>query len=269
MASPIKMCENGHNICGGCKERLPVCPSCRGLFITGRNIAMEKLAATAVYPCKYRQAGCEETFTVDNRDNHLAVCLFQSRECPFRKVSGVDCPWTGTLSDTVVHIYAGHNSETVAVPAHFRVQLLHFVIGNSYRKVVNYVGEMFYLTWKTEGDILIFGVLHFGSKNESNNFKYGIKIGSSDEYVAVTRKCHNYLEGCLNDIKASSCAVLHLFQIQGCIGEKGELSCEIEIGKWKLDGFVSEGMLETIPHFRAVCNSESNSGPRASAEEEG
>jgi hypothetical protein len=94
MASPIKMCENGHNVCGGCKERLSNCPFCRGMFIKGRNISLEKLAATAVYPCKNRQAGCEETLTADNRANHLAVCLFQSRECPFRKLSGVDCPWT-------------------------------------------------------------------------------------------------------------------------------------------------------------------------------
>jgi hypothetical protein len=88
MASPIKMCENGHNICGGCKEHLSECPSCRGTFIKGRNIAMEKLAATAVYPCTNREAGCEETFTADKKDSHLAVCLFQS----------VDCPWTGTYS---------------------------------------------------------------------------------------------------------------------------------------------------------------------------
>jgi hypothetical protein len=229
---------------------------------------MEKLAATAVYPCKNREAGCEVTFTADNRESHLAVCLFQSRECLIRKVSGVDCPWTGTLSDIAVHITAEHASETVDVPAHFRVELVHFVIGNIYRKVVIYMGEVFCLIWKTEGDILSFVVLHFGSKNESNNFKYGIKIGSSDVYVAVTCNCYSYLEGGLNDIKPSNCVVLPLFQIQECIGEQGELSCEIEIGKWKLDGFVSEGILETISHFRAICNSESNSGPRASAEEE-
>jgi hypothetical protein len=110
MASTIKMCENGHNICGGCKDRLSECPSCRGMFMKVRNIAVEKLAATAVYPCKNREGGCEETFTADNRESHLAVCLFQSRECPFRKLSGVDCPWTGSLSDIAVHIVAEHES---------------------------------------------------------------------------------------------------------------------------------------------------------------
>jgi hypothetical protein len=119
------------------------------------------------------------------------------------------------------------------------VELLHFVIGNIYRKMIIYMGELFYLTWKTEGDILSFGVLNFGPKNETNNFKYGIKIGSSDAYAAVTCNCHSYLQSGLNDIKPWNCVILHLFQIQEHIGELGELSCEIEMGKWKLDGFIS------------------------------
>jgi hypothetical protein len=114
---------------------------------------------------------------------------------------------------------------------------------------------MLNLTWKTEGDILSFGVLHFGPKNENNNFQYGIKIGSSDVYVAGTGNFHSYLEGGLNVIKPRNCVVLHLFQIQDCIGEQGELSCEMEIGKWKLDGFVSECILESMSSFRAICNS--------------
>ena len=82
MASPIKMCENKHNICGGCKERLAECPSCRGEFLNVQNNNLENMAATAVYPCENREAGCEETFTVDDRNKHLSVCAYRSRKCP-------------------------------------------------------------------------------------------------------------------------------------------------------------------------------------------
>jgi len=54
-SSPISMCENGHNICGGCKERITECPTCRGTFIKGRNIVLEKLAAATVYTCITRR----------------------------------------------------------------------------------------------------------------------------------------------------------------------------------------------------------------------
>jgi hypothetical protein len=267
MASPIKMCENGHNICDSCRESLSECPTCRGNLVNVRNITLEKFAAKAIYPCRNVKDGCKETFTLDDKDSHLAVCLFQSRECPFRKLSGVDCPWTGVLSDVVVHILAEHDSETAEVPANFRMELLDFVVGNRYRKVVMLSGELFYLIWETEGDVLRFGVFHFGPKNESSDFKYGIKIGNSDVYVAVTRKCQNYLDGGLKDIQPWNCVTLHFGTTQERLGEHGEFSCEIEIGKWKLDGFVSDDKLEYMPIFYATCNSEPNSGSRASAEE--
>jgi hypothetical protein len=246
MTSGIRMCENGHNVCSSCKEHLTHCHTCRGKFVNVRNITLEKIAASAIFPCTNREVGCEVTFTADNTDSHLAVCLFQSRECPFRKLSGVDCPWTGTLSDIVVHIRGEHDSETAEVPAHFRVDLLDFVEGSRYRKVVNCLGEMFYLAWERDGDILSFGVFHFGPKYETNDFKYGIKIGSSEYCVSVTRKCHSYLDGDLKELQHTDCVTFYYNTILYCLNASGYLSCEIEIGREKLDGFVSEELQEFL-----------------------
>jgi hypothetical protein len=268
MASPIKMCENGHNICAGCKERLPECPNCREKLIKVRNITLEKFATNAIYPCKNREAGCEETFTLEDRDSHLAECFFQSKECPFRKLSGIDCSWTGTLSDIAVHLVVEHDNETAELQGHFKVELLDFAVGRRYRKAVFIAGELFYLAWETEGDIFSFGVFNFGPKNETKNFKYGFKIGNSAEYVAVTRECHSYLEGALKDIQPGKCVTLHYGTIQECLGEHGKLSCEIEIRKWELEGFVVVGMQEYLQVCRAICSSETNSGSRAIAEQQ-
>jgi E3 ubiquitin-protein ligase SIAH1 len=253
MTSPIELCENGHNICSSCKESLTQCPTCRGKVSNIRNITLEKFAATAVYPCKNVRNGCKETFTADDRYNHLAECLFQSRECPFRKLSGVDCPWTGVLPEIALHVLDEHDADEV--PSHFKVILLDFVVGSRYRRAVICLGELFYLTWEAEGDILTFGVFHFGPKNETNDFKYGIKIGNSDGYDTATRKCHSYLEGGLKDLQPSNCVTLHLGAMQERIGEHGEFACEIEIGKLKLDGFVSEDVQEFIPVVLAISNS--------------
>jgi len=99
MASAIKMCENRHNICGGCTERLVDCATCRGKFTDFRNVSLKKFAATALYPCKNQEAGCKETFTVDGRIKHLSVCLYRSRKWSVGILSGVDCSWTGILSN--------------------------------------------------------------------------------------------------------------------------------------------------------------------------
>jgi hypothetical protein len=172
------------------------------------------------------------------------------------------------VSDIVIHILDEHDNETAEMPGHFKVELRGFAVGRPYRRAVFTSGELFYLVWEREGDVFRFGVLHFGPKNETNYFKYGIKIGNSAEYVAVTRKCHSYLEGGLKDIQPGKYVTLHLCAIQECAGENGELSCEIEIAKWMLDGFVVEDMREYLQVCVAMCSSESKSGSRVIAEEE-
>jgi E3 ubiquitin-protein ligase SIAH1 len=246
MSSEIKMCENGHNICGGCKRRLSNCPSCGGMFVNVRNIALEKLATTAIYPCKNREAGCAETYTANGKGNHLAECLFQRRACPFRKHPGGVCAWTGTLSDIPVHIKDKHDSETAAVQGHFKVKLLDLSRGKRYHKAVHIMGELFYLSWEMKDDSFNFGAFYFGPKKETEAFKYGIKIGNSEEHVTVTRKCHNYVEGGPKDLQPEMYAKLYYNTIRNCLSESGDLSCEIEIGREKLDGFVLEESQECL-----------------------
>jgi hypothetical protein len=240
MVSPIMMCENGHNICDGCKESLSECPTCSGYFVNVRNIVLEKFASKAIYPCKYREAGCGEVFAFYNRSIHLPVCLFQSTECPFRKLSGIDCPWTGNLSDIPAHIKDEHESETAEVPAHFKVLLMEFVEGKPYHAVVTCLGELFCLIWERVGDIVKFAVFHFSPKSETTDFKCGIKIGKSAAYDAAARKCHNYLDSDLAKLQDVGCVTFHYNTLLYSIDANGLLWCEIEIGKNKLDGFVSD-----------------------------
>ena len=235
MASPIKMCENGHNICGSCKERLSDCPTCKGKFINVRNITLENLAATAIYPCKNREAGCEETFTVDDRNKHLAVCLYQSRKCPVSKIPHSNCSWNGILLDLKAHIEDKHANDTA--PNHFLMSLCDLARGMSYCWYAFILGELFYFTFKTENDVFSFGVFHCGPTEETEAFKYGIKIGNSEEHVTVTRKCHSYLEGGLKDLQHGKCFKIFYDTVLEFVSEFGHLSCELEIGREKLDGF--------------------------------
>jgi E3 ubiquitin-protein ligase SIAH1 len=253
MASPISMCEKAHSICGSCKERLSNCPSCTGEFKVW-NVVLEKLAATAAYPCKNREAGCGEIFTLEDKDKHLAECLFQSRECPFRKLSAVDCTWSGTLSDIPAHIKTEHYNEAAEVQGHFKVTLPYLSTGRLYQQAVLILGELFYLTGETKGDAFSFGVYHFGLNEETEAFKYSIKIGNSEEYVTVTRKCLSYLEGGLKDLQPEKYVKLYYDTILKCLSENTDLSCEIEIGREKLDGFVSEELQEFLTVVCVTCS---------------
>jgi len=247
MALPIKMCENGHNICGSCKECQIECPNCRGKFTNVRNITLENFAATAIYPCKNREAGCEETFKIDDINKHLSVCSYQSRQCPIKSILSVDCSWTGTVSDISAHITDVHRRDVVELPEHFNLQLLEFVKGRIYLKPVLFLGKLFFFIGGSKTEYFKFTVVHVGPQEEAEAFKYGIKIGNSAEYVAVTRKCPSHQDVVIEALPRRKCVEINYDTILDFVSESGYLSCEIEIGREKLDGFVLEELQEFLP----------------------
>ena len=252
MASPIKMCENGHNICSSCKERLSECPNCRGKFINVRNITLENLGATAIYPCKNREAGCEETFNVDGRNKHLSVCSYQSSKCPVNLILDFDCSWAGTLSDISAHIRDIHRRDIVELPGHFKLTLLEFVRGRIYLQPVLILGELFFFIGGCNSEYFKCAVIHVGRQEETEAFKYGIKIGNSEEYVAIASKCYSYLDVIHEVLPRKKCTEINYDKILEFVSESGYLSCEIEIGREKLDGFVLEELQEFLPVVSAA-----------------
>lgn len=205
-----------------------------------RNISLEKFVATAIYPCKNQEAGCKEKFTVHDRNKHLSVCLYRSRKCPVSTISSVDCSWTGIVSDIEPHIEDKHSCDVFPVPNHFLLELHNLDRGLSYPNAVFTLGELFYLDFKAEGDAFKFGVFHIGPEEETEVFKYGIKIGSFEVYISVTRNCYSHLEGDPMDLKSEKCVKIYYDTILDFVDESGHLLCELEIGREKLNGFVLE-----------------------------
>lgn len=236
MASAVTICEEGHSICISCSSRVWLCPTCKGNFIKTRNITLEKIAATAVYPCKNREAGCEENFTVDVIDNHQSECVYQSTECPFRKLSGVNCPWIGILLLMKVHVKSEHSSEISETGRHFNVKLLNFSTTRRYRTAVFVSDELFYLVWEIRQLAFHFSVFHFCHRKDTEALTYSIKIGNSEGYISITRVCQRYLEDNRGDLEPGNCATFHSGAVAEYISEDGDLSCEIQIGEATVNG---------------------------------
>ncbi|KAL8187880.1 UNVERIFIED_CONTAM: E3 ubiquitin-protein ligase siah2 [Gekko kuhli] len=50
---PILQCQAGHLVCNQCRQKLSLCPTCRGSLTPSiRNLAMEKVASAVLFPCK-------------------------------------------------------------------------------------------------------------------------------------------------------------------------------------------------------------------------
>jgi hypothetical protein len=208
---------------------------------------LEKNEAAATYPCKNSEGGCEETFTADDRNKHQFVCLYDTKECPFRKLSDVDCSWTGTVSDIAAHVSSDHSNEAIQDVGHFKVKLLDISRETRYWTAVFILGELFYLTWEIGSDAFSFAVFHFGRNNEVEDIKYRIKIGNFEKNVSMACQCHSYLQVGLKSLQPVKCVTLHYGTLLEYLSQSGDLLCEIEIGSNRLNGFVSEDMQECLP----------------------
>uniref|UniRef100_A0AAY5F5E3 RING-type E3 ubiquitin transferase n=1 Tax=Electrophorus electricus TaxID=8005 RepID=A0AAY5F5E3_ELEEL len=99
---PILQCQAGHLVCNQCRQKLSCCPTCRGpLTPSIRNLAMEKVASTLPFPCKYASAGCLLSLHHSEKPEHEEVCEFRPYTCP---CPGASCKWQGSLEAVMPHL---------------------------------------------------------------------------------------------------------------------------------------------------------------------
>lgn len=106
---PIFQCESGHLICTQCKPKVACCPSCRGPLGGVRNLAMEKVAETVQFPCKYVHSGCILRFLHKAKRAHEEMCEYRPYSCP---CPGTSCKWHGNLDLVLDHLLTAHKTIT-------------------------------------------------------------------------------------------------------------------------------------------------------------
>jgi hypothetical protein len=101
---PILQCQNGHlgtlftlfstrpalirrlcfrSVCSECRQKISTCPTCRvPLNNNIRNLQMEKLASTMLFPCKYSSCGCESNLLCSDKSEHENGCQYKPYPCP-------------------------------------------------------------------------------------------------------------------------------------------------------------------------------------------
>ena len=74
---PILQCQSGHIVCSQCRQKLSSCPTCRGPLGNIRNLGMEKVADTILFPCKYQTNGCLLNLMHKHKLEHEDCCDFR------------------------------------------------------------------------------------------------------------------------------------------------------------------------------------------------
>lgn len=74
-----------------------------------RNLAMEKVAGTVTFPCRYQMNGCGIYLLHTEKPDHEDTCEHRPYLCP---CPGASCKWGGALDQVMAHLSQSHKSIT-------------------------------------------------------------------------------------------------------------------------------------------------------------
>lgn len=108
LTAPIRLCQSGHSVCSVCLCRARACPLCaRPLAAAARSLALEQLAARAVFECSHAAQGCGVRLRAAALREHEQRCVYKLGDCFMGRVWG-GCSWVGRELDWLAHCEVAH-----------------------------------------------------------------------------------------------------------------------------------------------------------------
>ncbi|KAL3570553.1 hypothetical protein D5086_027802 [Populus alba] len=183
MYPPIHQCHNGHTLCSTCKTRVQNrCPTCRQELGDIRCLALEKVAESLEFPCKFYNLGCPEIFPYYCKLKHEAICNFRPYNCPY---AGSECSVVGDIPFLVAHLRDDHK-----VDMHTGCTFNHRYVKSNPREVENATwmltvfhcfGQYFCLHFEAfqlgMAPVYMAFLRFMGDETEARNYTYSLEVG--------------------------------------------------------------------------------------------
>ncbi|KAJ1703833.1 hypothetical protein LUZ63_003612 [Rhynchospora breviuscula] len=113
LSPPISECTEGHAICSSCHLELPQdCVFCSLQNIYTCAITLEKVAESAVFPCRNTKYGCRQFLSFSQMRLHESTCDYARFFCPKQ-----GCSFEGSKHKLMYHL-AEHYSALILVFGH-------------------------------------------------------------------------------------------------------------------------------------------------------
>ncbi|KAJ4451951.1 hypothetical protein ANN_03435 [Periplaneta americana] len=132
---PIRICKNGHSVCGHCRYDYGRCPFCRENFLEVTNTVMENITRELFYPCPNEPVGCKVQLQFLEMEEHKLMCPLTEHCCPFGLIDGIQCRWKGLWPNLKRHAYTEHNGKVI----HMTISLSYFMQFSSNYQVTELV----------------------------------------------------------------------------------------------------------------------------------
>ncbi|KAG5229559.1 hypothetical protein OIU76_022853 [Salix suchowensis] len=183
MYPPIHQCHNGHTLCSTCKTRVQnCCPTCRQELGDIRCLALEKVAESLEFPCKYYNLGCPEIFPYYSKLKHEAICNFRPYNCPY---AGSECSVVGDIPFLIAHLRDDHK-----VDMHTGCTFNHRYVKSNPREVENATwmltvfhcfGQYFCLHFEAfqlgMAPVYMAFLRFMGDETDARNYSYSLEVG--------------------------------------------------------------------------------------------
>ncbi|CAF3374691.1 unnamed protein product [Rotaria socialis] len=203
---PILQCQSGHIVCSQCRQKLSSCPTCRGPLGNIRNLGMEKVADTILFPCKYQTNGCLLSLTHKHKLEHEDSCDFRPYMCP---CPGASCKWQGSLENVMQHLWLAHKSITtlqgedivflatdITLPGAVDWVMMQSCFGHHFMLVLEKQDQQFFAI-----------VQLIGTRQQAEKFVYRLELNGNKRRLTWESTPKSIHEGIQQAILISDCLV--------------------------------------------------------------
>ena len=173
MTPPIPMCQNGHNICNTCRQKVNQCAICKEEFLKSRCWLLENIIRKIKIRCQYYKEGCQFVSTCQFINSHEADCPDRPFNCPLSVVGTTNFCWRGHVSRMWDHILCKHPDLAVPKAAKFVLTVDSTRPGTMYR-ALSACGETFFLLFRVINLDLYCCVLYVGPQERASLYKYWV-----------------------------------------------------------------------------------------------
>ncbi len=224
---PILQCQSGHIVCTNCRPKLTCCPSCRSPLGNIRNLSMEKVANSILFPCKYLSNGCITNMQYQEKHEHEDVCEYRPYNCP---CPGASCKWQGSLDQVLHHLLQQHKSITTLQGEDIVFLATDITLNGAVDWVMmqSCFGHHFMLVLekqeKYEGYQQFFAIVQIiGTRKQAEQFAYRLELNGHKRriiYEATPRSIHDGVQAAImnSDCLVFDTAIAHLFADSGNLG---------------------------------------------------
>jgi E3 ubiquitin-protein ligase SIAH1 len=232
MTPPIPMCQNGHNICNTCRQKVNQCPTCSYQFVKSRCWILENIVQKIKYRCQYYKEGCEYESAGNDIGFHEAHCSHRPFRCPFADGTTVCC-WKGQMSVMWDHIQCEHSSQCTTSSQGKCTITLNCSGPRPSRIALSAWGETFFVVSRVISFDLYCCVLYVGPRTKGSLYSYTLTVSRRGRCARSSATvCHvtkSYFIDVQRIFRNPECAVFPYLIWSRCADSHKKLSCEVEI----------------------------------------